>query len=115
LDEKNKEEHNEQNSEAQRKRLLDEKKKEEHNEQNSEAQRKRLLDEQAQEKHNDRSASAMRQKRIQERTTAEKAHEEVSIVYHHFRSSKISLLHVLSISAWKLLRHQVISLHMLLA
>ncbi len=89
LDEKKpgekKEEHNEQNSEAQRKQLLDEKKKEEHNEQNSEAQRKRLLDEQAQEKHNERSASAMRQKRIQERTTAEKAHEEVRIVYHYFR------------------------------
>ncbi len=64
---------------------MDVKKKEEHNEQNSEAQRKRLLDEQAQEKHNERSASAMRQKRFQQRLTAEIAHEEVSIVYHHFR------------------------------
>ena len=103
------------NSEGQRKRLLDEKKKEEQNEQNSEAQRKRLLDEQAQEKHNERSASAMRQKRIQQRLTAEIAHEEVSIVYHHFRFQKLSLLHVHSTFAWKLLRHQVISLHMLLA
>ena len=82
---------------------------------NSEAQRKRLLDEQAREKHNERSASAMRQKRIQQRLTAQIAHEEVSIVYHHFRSSKLSVLQMCSTFAWKLLRHQVISLHMLLA
>ena len=64
--------------------------KEQHQFKNSEAQRQRLqlMDEKVHEKENERSAHAMQQMRIQKRLTAEIAHEEVSIVYHHFRSSK---------------------------